>query len=146
MGDLVSWLRSLNNDGNFKVQYRTLLKETYAREWEERTISITPTKPPEFFSKNVDLGKMAEDLKTFYVEVHIENAGYKQPHDFLLSGVQRIKDKTFLYFSSEFTNWPIHRIIVFDDYNNIIRNDFKSIYKLSWKDFSNQEYSAKAKP
>lgn len=145
MNLLTFWLNKLCNDCNFKVKFKPLNKEAYRDRWEQINQSINPIKPPEFFIKNVDLEEFEKELEVMYIEVMLDNAGYKQPHEFLLSGVSCLNDRYFLYFSSEYTNWPIKRIVVFNLDSNIIRNDFKRIYKRSWKDFKENKYQPKKK-
>ena len=143
---LTNWLRLLHADCNFKVRYRTLDKEYYRQEQEARNISILPTKPVEFYVKNVSLGEIEQELKSMYVEVVIDNAGYKQPHEYILSGIYHAQNKYILTFIQEYVNWPACRIVEFNEYNNIIRNDFKRVYDLSWKDFREGEYQVKKRP
>ena len=142
---LTTWLRTLCSDCNFKVRFRTLNKEYYAQEWEARNLSILPVKPPEFYAKNVLLGRMEKDLESMYVEVIIDNAGCRQPHEYILSNIRFTNNKYFLAFTSEFSNWAASRIVVFDEYNQIIRNDFKRIHALSWQDFKEKKYQPKKK-
>ena len=35
------------------------------------------------------------------------------------------------------------RKVIFDEYNKIVRNDFKKVYTLSWQDFKEGEYQSK---
>ena len=142
---LTTWLRALHDDCNFKIKFKTLDKEYYSRTWEENTLSINPIKAPEFFCKNVSLGTMENELKSMYVEALIENAGYKQPHEFILSGILFSNNKYFLSFTQEYSNWPVSRLVIFDEYNHIIRNDFKTVYNLSWEDYREEKYQPKKK-
>ena len=140
---LTQWLRALHDDCNFKIRFQTLDKEYYEKEWEARNLSITPIKPPEFFLKNVSLGEMESELESMYVEAILTNAGCRQPHEYILSNIRFTNNKYFLAFSSEYSNWPVSRLVVFDEYNKIIRNDFKKVYALSWQDFKEGEYQPK---
>ena len=84
MNILTVWLQKLYYDCNFKVKYKTVDKESYKAQWELLNSTIHPATSPEFFSKGVDLGNMANELESVYVEINIENAGYKQPHEYFL--------------------------------------------------------------
>ena len=142
---LTNWLRALHDDCNFKVRFRTLDKEFYRKEWEERSTSIAPISTPEFYLKNVSLGQMESELTSMYVEIVIDNAGCRQPHDYILAGIRYTNNRYFLSFVSEYSNWPVSRLVVFDEYNKIIRNDFKKVHALSWQDFKEGEYQPKNK-
>ena len=142
---LTNWLKTLYNDCNFRIKYKTLNKEHYAKEWESKNLSINPIKPPEFYCKGISLGEMQKDLESMYVEVVIDNAGCRQPHEFILSGIYYTQNKYFLTFVQEYSNWPISRIVIFNEYNQIIRNDFKTVYNLSWKDYEEEVYQPKKK-
>ena len=143
MNLLTLWLRTFSNDCNFRVRFNTLDKEWYAEDWEEKSKVLFPIKPPEFYIKGVSLGAMEEELKSTYVELIMDNGGCRQPHEFILSSIRLIRDKYFLSFTQAYANWPVSRIVVFDEFNQIIRNDFKDVYKLSWQDFEDEKYQPK---
>lgn len=144
MNVLTKRLTLFHDDCNFKVRFSTLDKEYYEKEWESMNMSCIPVKPPEFFCKNVDLGEVLQNLQGTYAQVLIENAGYKQPHEFILTGVSAKGAKNFLYFSSKFSNWPVKRIVIIEN-DKVIRNDFKKVYKLSWEDYKEGRYTSKKK-
>ena len=144
MDPLTRWLTLLHEDCKFKVRFNTLDKEHYEQEWESLNKSCVPVKAPEFFCKNVELGEVSQDLSSTYVQVLIENAGYKQPHEFLLTGIMKVNAFVQLYFSSIFSNWGIKRVVVIDlEHNKVTRNDFNDVYELSWKDYREGEYQKK---
>lgn len=146
MNRLTLWLKVLCTDCNFKIKFRPINKETYAENWNSKCLTINPITPPQFFLKNMTLGKELEtELESMYIEVIIDNAGYKQPHEYLLNGILHSHNKYFLYFSSEYSNWPTLRIVSFDEEDKLLRNDFKRIYKRSWKDFKEGSYQPKEK-
>ena len=140
---LTQWLKTLYDDCNFKIRFSTLDKEYYRKEWEARNLSVTPIKPPEFFLKNVSLGDVESELKSMYVEAILDNAGYKQPHEYILASIRFANNRYFLSFVSEYSNWPVSRLVIFDEHNKIVRNDFKKVYTLSWQDFKEGEYQPK---
>ena len=142
---LTTWLRILHNDCDFKIRFKTLDKEYYKKEWEARNITILPVKPPEFFAKGISLGEMEKELESMYVEAIIDNAGCRQPHEYILSNIRFTNNKYFLVFTSEYANWAASRIVIFDEYNQIIRNDFKKIHALSWQDYKEGIYQPKRK-
>ena len=144
MNVLTKWLTLLHDDCNFRVRFNTLDKEYYEKEWESINMSCVPVKAPEFFCKNIDLGEVLQNLQGTYAQVLIENAGYKQPHEFILTGVSSKGSKNFLYFSSKFSNWAVKRIVIIEG-DKVIRNDFKSVYKLSWEDYKEGKYMSKRK-
>ena len=147
MHNLTKWLTSIHKNSRLKMTWNTLPIESYREKWEEIYQYCDKVKIPIFFSKNVDLGEMEGELKSTYVEVKIENAGYKQKHEYLLTSVVRNnidKNKILLTFTSEFSNWGSKRIvIVSEDGYKVYRNDFKNVYDLSWKDYSEGEYQKK---
>ena len=145
MNRLTLWLKTLCDDCNFKIRFKPIDKENYKEDWNQKTLSILPISPPEFFLREVELGEIEQELKSMYIEVTIENAGHKQPHEYLLNGIMFSHKKYFLYFSSEYTNWPTMRIVTFDENDRLIRNDFKRVYKRSWKDFKEDKYQTKKK-
>ena len=140
---LTQWLKTLYDDCNFKIRFSTLDKEYYRKEWEARNLSVTPIKPPEFFLKNVSLGDVESELKSMYVEAILDNAGYKQPHKYILASIRFANNRYFLSFVSEYSNWPVSRLVIFDEHNKIVRNDFKKVHTLSWQDFKEGEYQPK---
>ena len=144
MNVLTKWLTLLHDDCNFKIRFNTLDKEYYEKEWESMSTSCIPVKAPEFFCKNVDLGEMLQNLQGTYAQVLIENAGYKQPHEFILTGIRAKDSKNFLYFSSKFSNWAVKRIVIIEN-DKVVRNDFKKVYKLSWEDYKEGRYMSKKK-
>ena len=145
MSLLVKCLELLHQDCKFKVKFQTLDKEKYLRDWERTNDSCEDVRVPEFFSKDVDLGEMGENLKSVYAEIFIDNAGYKQPHDLILTSVTKLyNDNVMLSFSSKFSKWAIKRLMIIDcNKNKVIRNDFKDVYELSWKDYREEEYQKK---
>lgn len=145
MNILTKWLRALYEDCNFRVKYNTVDKDFYQEKWEYLNTTINPSTSPEFTVVGVDLGEMRSELESNYIEISIENAGCRQPHDYLLSGVYKIGEKVILTFSSEFTNWPVSRLVIINNKDEVIRNDFKTVYQLSWKDFKEDKYQPKKK-
>ena len=145
MNTLVKCLELLYKDCNFKVRFQTLDKEKYLRDWESINESCEQVKVPDFFSKGVDLGETGENLKSVYAEIFMDNSGYKQPHDLILTSVTKLyNNNVLLAFSSKFSRWAIKRLIIIDIENNrVVRNDFKDVYKLSWKDYQEGEYQKK---
>lgn len=147
MYNLTKWLKAIYSDSKLKMTWNTLPIETYKEEWGEIYQYCDEVKVPIFFSKNVDLGEMGQDLLSTYVEVKIDNAGYRQQHDYLLTGAVRNnidKNKIVLTFTSKFSNWGSKRIvIVSEDGNKVYRNDFKTVYQLSWNDYTEGEYQKK---
>lgn len=144
MNVLTKWLTLLHDDCNFKIRFNTLDKEYYEKGWESISTSCIPVKAPEFFCKNVDLGEMWQNLQGIYAQVLIENAGYKQPHEFILTGIRAKDSKNFLYFSSKFSNWAVKRIVIIEN-DKVVRNDFKKVYMLSWEDYKEGRYMSKKK-
>lgn len=144
MNELNNWLTLLYNDCKFKVRFNTLDKEYYEQEWEEQNNSCIPVKAPDFFCKNVELGEVGQNLLGTYVQIVMENAGYKQPHEFILTGMLKVDCHIFLYFSSKFSNWAVKRNVIIDiNKNRVIRNDFNDVYTLSWRDYTEGEYQKK---
>lgn len=150
MNILTKWLTALYKDSKLKIEFKTLPVEVYREKWEEIYPTCEKVKIPIFFSKNVDLGEMGQNLLSSYIEVIIENAGYKQPHEYLLTSVVRNNVNTnriLLSFASKFSNWGSKRVvIVSEDATKVYRNDFKDVYKLSWKDYEEGEYQKVKKP
>jgi hypothetical protein len=145
MSLLVKCLELLYQDCKFKVRFQTLDKEKYLRDWESINDSCEYVRVPEFFSKDVDLGEMGENLKSVYAEIFIDNAGYKQPHDLILTSVTKLYNgNVMLSFSSKFSKWAVKRLVIVDsDKNKVIRNDFNDVYELSWKDYREGGYQKK---
>ena len=89
------------------------------------------------------MGDVESELKSMYVEAILDNAGYKQPHEYILASIRFANNRYFLSFVSEYSNWPVSRLVIFDKHNKIVRNDFKKVYTLSWQDFKEGEYQSK---
>lgn len=149
MNDLTRWLTAMYRDSKLKMSFQTLPIEKYRDEWENIYPYCDKVEVPVFFSKNVDLGEMEQNLMSTYVEVVIENAGYKQQHEYLLTSVTKNyanPEKVMLAFTSKFTYWGSKRlVIVSENAERVYRNDFKDIYKISWKDYSEGAYQKQKK-
>ena len=142
MNLLTKLLTMLHNDCDFETRFNLLDKGVYEEDWEAVDNSCLPVKGPDFFCKNIDLADFEPLLKGTYAQIIIDNAGYKQPHEFLLTGVMKSGKKIFLYFSSKFSRWSTKRVVIIED-AKVTRNDFKNVYKLSWKDYKEGEYQKK---
>ena len=141
MNTLTKWLKALYDDCPFSIRFNPLEKEYYQRKWAELLESLEDPIVPEFFVDGVDLGHILGELSTNYIEATIENAGYKQTHTYILTGITCRNDRVSLYFSGEYSNWAPKRIVTMTyDGGTIIRNDFKDIYLLSWKDYNEGKY------
>ena len=146
MNLLTVWLKALHDHCRLKLRYQIVDKDTYRREAEELNKSIRPTVVPEFAVKGVSLGEMEGELQSNYIKANFDNAGYRQPHEYILYRVEAlIEGRYLLAFCSAYTNWPIGRIVMLDECNNIIRNDFRTVYDLIWKDYNDGKYQPKAK-
>ena len=146
MNLLTTWLKAFHDQSRLKVKYKIIDKESYRETLENLNMSIRPICLPEFSVKNVSLGDMEQELKSHYVKLIIENAGYKQPHEYILYRVEAlIENRYLLAFCSAYSNWPVGRLVILDEFNKVIRNDFKLVYDLSWKDYNEKEYQPKEK-
>ena len=145
MNPLIKWLTLLHGDCKFKVKFRTLDKEKYEKDWEALNMSCVKVKIPEFFCKGIDLSEIEENLKSTYAELQADNSGYKQPHEYILTGVTKLYNNNILLsFSSKFSNWAVKRNVVINPLiNKIVRNDFNDVYELSWKDYKEGSYQKK---
>ena len=142
--DLTKWLTLLHNDSRLKMSWKVIPVEVYKEKWESMYPYCDSAKIPIFFSKNVDLGEVGQNLQNSYVEVSIENAGYKQQHDYLLTSITRHDEKITLAFTSEFSNWGSKRLVILiPERSKVYRNDFKGVYELSWKDYREEKYQKK---
>lgn len=144
MYDLTKWLSALHKDSGMKIKWEILPIETYREKYKKAYKYCDIPSIPIFYSKGVELGEMAGELKDSYIELNIENAGYKQRHEYLLTSIIRNnvnKDNLVLAFTSEFSNWGSKRIVIINEKTcKVLRNDFKSVYKLSWKDYTEGKY------
>ena len=141
MEQLNKWLKAFYNDCEFKLSFRTLNKEYYRSRFEDRNMTAQPIDVPSFFYKGVDFEQLEGEFLENYVELNIENAGHRQPHDYILTSVVRIGGEVTLAFTSEYSNWGTKRLVVIDyDTSKVIRNDFTKVYNLSWEDYKSDKY------
>ena len=104
-------------------------------------MTAQPVDIPSFFYKGVDFKQLEGEFSENYIELNIENAGHRQPHDYILTSVVRIDEKVTLAFTSEYSNWGTKRIVIIDyTTNKVIRNDFTKVYNLSWEDYKLDKY------
>lgn len=141
MEQLNQWLTAFYKDCNFKLKFKTLNKEYYRERFESLNNTAVPVVVPEFFYKGVDLKKLEGEFAENYIELNIDNAGYKQPHDYILTSVTLAQNNVMLAFTSQFSNWGVKRIVIVDpSTNKVLRNDFKKIYNISWEDYKDGKY------
>ena len=141
MEKINQWLAAFYQDCNFKLSFKTLGKEYYRERFEFQNTTALPVVIPDFFYKGVNLKNLEGEFAENYIELNIDNAGYKQPHDYLLTSITLVQNKVILAFTSQFSNWGVKRNVVIDpETNKVLRNDFKDVYNLSWKDYKEGEY------
>lgn len=142
MNILTKWLTFIYEDLPSKACFRTLDIDKYREAFEEFHPTCEKIKVPIFYSDRIDLGQINEELNSTYIELYIENAGYKQPHEYLLTSILKNgSNKIAFCFTSEYSNWAAKRIVsISPDCRTIYRNDFKDVYSMSWEDYKNDRY------
>lgn len=145
MNILTRWLTYIHEELPSKARFRTLDICKYRETFEDLLMTCEDIKIPKFYSERIDLGQMKAELECDYIELYLENAGYKQPHEYLLTSVilNEVEEYKRIVFSftSEYSNWAQKRIIIISpDCKEMYRNDFKTIYDLSWKDYKEGKY------
>ena len=150
MNILTIWLTYIHKNLPSEARFRTLDIERYREIFEELRPTCEKIKIPEFYCEGVDLGQIGDELKSHYIELYLDNAGYKQPHEYILTSIYlnkiRKKEQLFFYFTSEYSNWAMKRIVsISPNCEEIYRNDFKDVYTLSWKDYSEGKYQKASK-
>lgn len=148
MNNLTRLLTLIHKDLPSKSKFRVISVEKYIEEFEERYQSCDKVKVPIFYHEGVDIGQIEGELVSNYIELYIENAGYRQVHEYLLTSViyNRVRNNFMLTFTGKFSNWAPKRIVVISsNYEEILRNDFRNVYELSWKDFNEDKYQKVSK-
>ena len=103
MNILTTWLTYIHENLPSSARFRTLDTERYREIFEELRPTCEKIKIPEFYCEHIKLGQIENELKVNYIELSLDNAGYKQPHEYILTGIRlskvRKKERLSFYFT-----------------------------------------------